>query len=165
MKDLEDFIVILNSECDALKSKGLMLSSVSEPWRFYSAPIDGEHEYGILRSVLESGKFVVEAELSVSQGDELDAFKSLVKAQGAMLKSLSSHGKGIAKKKGNASGGKSKFDDVHYQIFCIADDLLEKGASERGLARKISDRLTDYQKSENQVLDILKKQKHMLVNR
>lgn len=167
MEELQDFIGVLNSECDVLKAKGLMHQDQVEPWRYYSAPLDGEHQYELFRAVIESGRHTVEAELLHSEGDVLGAYKALSIAQAALLKSLSHCGKAEAKRIGNATGGKTKSDALHYQIFCIADDLLAQGESERGLARKVSEQLSfqGTHKTENQVREILKKQKHMLVNR
>lgn len=168
MDELDEFISVLNAECDVLKKAGVVSGLVAEPWRYYSAPLDDEHEYQLLRAVLEAGRFAVEAEGLVHLGDEVGAWYSLVKAQGALLKSLSSHGKKIAKKLGNSTGGQSKFDDVYYKIFCIADDLIAEGHDERGLAGKVAVQLSrqhGIDKTENQVREIRKKQKHTLVAR
>lgn len=160
MDELSEFISVLNAECDVLKKSGFMPTSIDEPWRYYSAPLDDEHSHELLRAVIEAGRFTVEAETFVLTGDEAGAWRSLAKAQGALLKSLSSHGKAMAKKIGNSTGGKSKFDNVHYMVFCIADDLLAAGHKERGLARKVADELNKrgYPKNENQVKKILNEQ-------
>ena len=165
MDELNEFIMVLNAECDVLRKAGVMPESVEEPWRYYSAPLDDEHAHQLLRSVLEAGRFTVEAEGFLQRGD--DFWCSLAKAQGALLKSLSSHGKSISKVKGNSIGGRCKFDDVHYKIFCIADDFLAAGHPERGLAGKIAVELSKNgdDKTENQIREILKEQKHMLVTR
>ncbi|MGR5488482.1 hypothetical protein, partial [Vibrio alfacsensis] len=115
--------------------------------------LDGEHEHELFRAVIESGRHTVQAELLHSEGDVLGAYKALTKAQAALLKSLSHQGKSTAKKIGNSTGGKSKSDALHYQVFCIADDLLAQGESERGLARKVSEQLSfkGTNKTENQV--------------
>ena len=168
MDKLNEFILVLNDECDALKKEGLMPNEVSEPWRYYSPPVEGEHEFEQLRAVLEAGKYAVQAEEYAAAGEDLGAWRELAKAQGALLKLFSLHGRKEAKKLGNSKGGKAKAEGVHYKIFCIADDLLADGHVERGLARKVSEKLSELhniEKNENQVRVILKKQNHMLVNR
>ena len=124
MDEITEFIAVLDAECDVLKTKGQMLVSVSNPWRYYSPPLDDEREYEHLRSVLEAGRLTVEAESCAKAGDEAGAWCALAKAQQALLKSLSAKGRRIAKNSGHAKGGKSRNDKLRYQVFCIADDLL-----------------------------------------
>lgn len=177
MDELGEFISILDAECDVLKKSGLMLNSKEQPWRYYSCPLDDEHEYELLRSVIEAGKYTVGAEKLVKAGDEPAAWRTLAKAQAALLKSLSSHGRAKAKTLGQAKGGQSRTkeqDDALYEIFCIADDLLrtdeflKRNDPFSGLAPKVADELAKRHEdpiSENQVRKILNKLKHTLVNR
>jgi len=85
-----------------------------------------------------------------------------------LLKSLSTHGKAKAKKNGQVKGGQSKSNEVHDEILCIADELLEAGHAWRGLARKVVDQLSSggegYYKTESQVRDIINKEKDQLDN-
>jgi hypothetical protein len=167
MRELDEFILILNAECDRLKKVGLMPESIAEPWRFYSLPLDDEHEHELLRSVIEAGRFVVDAEAKIRNLDENGAWCSFAKAQAALLISLSSAGRLAAKKHGQAKGGSVKQDAVHERVFIIADDLLAAGACERGLAAKVANVLgkEEIGKTENQVRDILKSQLHMRLKR
>lgn len=158
MDELEEFISILNAECDVLKKNRLMPKSEDEPWRYYSYPLDDEHEFEHLRSIIEAGKYTVQAEQCVEAGDELGACHTLIKAQQSLLKSLSVMGKSKAKKLGNAKGGETKGESIHYEIFCIADDLLAAGHNKRGLAAKIAKKLNEkgIEKNENRINNILK---------
>jgi hypothetical protein len=167
MDEVEEFIAVLNAECDFLKKNGLMPKLVTEPWRYYSEPLCDENDFQLLRAVINAGQFTVEAESLAIAGDEVGAWGSLAKAQNALLKSLSRCGKKVAKEFGNSTGGKSKGDDVYFKIFILADDLLASGHPERGLAGKIAKKLSDqgYEKTENQIRRIRMKQKHTLVGR
>jgi hypothetical protein len=166
-KDIEYFISVLNAECDVLKKKEQIQPSIVEPWRYYSAPLDDGHEYEHLTSVLEAGRFIVEAEKLVLTGDEDAIWSLLAKAQKALLKSLSSLGKKESKRLGHSRGGQFKTDGIHFKIFCIADDLIEAGGSWRGLAAKVTRILSEQHgilKDENKVRTILKEQKHLLAD-
>lgn len=170
-KVFNDFIKLLAAECDILKKNGQIATTIKDPWRFYSPPLDDENSFELLRAVIEAGKFTVEAETLLACGDENGAWRSLAIAQSTLLQSLSSHGKLQLKKIGNSLGGKSisdESDESYYFIFCIADDLISKGNNERGLAAKISHQLQKkygIDKDENKVREIFNKQKHLLVNR
>lgn len=168
MDELAGFISDLNAACENLQKKDLMPPLVKEPWRYYSPPLDDEHEFQPLRSVLEAGRFTVEAEFLFKIGDDSTALEKLERARQLLNKSQSKEGKAESKKRGNAAGGRSKVEGAHYEIFRIADDLLAEGADERGLAGKVSRRLmseTAYEKDENKVKVILNKQKHLRVDR
>lgn len=166
MKELNEFVSVLNAECAALKKKGLIQESIEEGWRFYSPPMDDEHEYEPLRSVLEAGRLMLKAEEALVS-EEKSAWQLLAMAQGALLKSLSTHGKAIAKAKGNAKGGEFRSDEIYYLVFCLADDLIASGSPRRGLAAKINLGLAKkgITKTDGQVRSILKKINDKLVNR
>ena len=160
MDEIREFIAVLDAECDVLKKAGIMLPSEAHPWRFYSCPLDGEHEYEHHRSVFEAGKLALEAESCAKAGDDAGAWWALAKAQQALLRSLSAEGKTKARKLGNAKGGQSKDEKLDFQVFCIADDLRAAGYSERGLARKIVDKIGGRDpKSEKLIRKILGEQK------
>lgn len=167
MDEITEFIAVLDAECDLLKAEEQMLVSVAQPWRYHSDPLDDEPEHDLFWCVLEAGKWTVEAETCAGEGDETGAWRALAKAQQALLKSLSTKGRRIAKKAGNAKGGKRRNEGVRYKIFCIADDLLASDQKWRGLAARVAVELSklDENKSETVIRKILKEQKHLLVNR
>lgn len=138
MDEISEFISVLNAECEVLKKKGIVPVSVSEPWRYYSPPLDDEHEYEHLRAVLEAGKLAVEAETCTKTGDDAGAWCALAKAQQALLKALSARGRRIAKKIGQAKGGQGRDENLRHTVLCIADHLLESGQKERGLAAQVA---------------------------
>lgn len=160
MDELDEFISVLNAECDVLKKKGLMPKSEDEPWRYYSPPLDDEYEFEHLRAVLEAGKYTLEAEKCCDNGNDIGLYQYLVKAQQKLLNFLSTQGKSNIKKLGNSKGGSSKNDTVHNEIISIAEELLLSGHEMRGLAAKIAkiySNKTGIDKDENRIRDILKK--------
>lgn len=167
MDEVNEFISVLNAECEVLKKNGVMPISVDEPWRFYSSPLDDEHEYESLRSVLEAGKFIIQAESYVKSGNEAGAWCALAKAQQALLRSLSAKGRLQAKKIGQSRGGQSYDANIKYKIFCIAEDLMLSGESKRALAGQISKELKKegLTMEDEAIRKTLKKLKHVLVDR
>jgi len=162
---VNEFKTILDAECEVLKKDGRIQHSADNPWRYYDQPADDEHEFDHLRAVLEAGRMTVIAESYINSGNELGAWRSLSKAQQALLNFLSAAGKKAAKKRGNSKGGLAKNEGLHYKIFCIADDLLASGHSKIGLEKKVSDELSakdNIQIDEIRIGQILKKIEHKL---
>lgn len=175
MDELNQFIKILNAECDKLKKLQQMQPHMKEPWRYYSPSLDQdiENDYQPLRAVINAGKFTIEAEKLVNAGKKNDAWKQLCLAQSALLKALSTNGKAKAKKIGNSLGGKADGEKTREAIFNIADDILSSDpiiASHpkwRGLTSKVANKLSEkgIDKTDNHIRRILKELKPILVNR
>jgi len=152
-EDLHEFINILNAECDVLKKEYPLMRSIEEPWRLYSSPLDDESKHDHLRAVLEAGRWTVAAESSK------EPLVELFKAQQALLRGITTYGKELRRKHYQSLGGQKGHDEkLREKIFYMADELLESGHEQRGLAAEISRRLSaeGIDKREDSVREIIK---------
>jgi len=158
MDEIDEFISILNAECEWLKNNDYMQKHIEEGWRSYSLPLCGEPDDDHFQAVFEAGKYTVEAESCLQDGCEDGAWRALAKAQAALLRSLSQKGKAVAKKEGQKRGGRARGSDL--EVFCMIEDFLLSGEKKRGLARKVVDKLLANKgivKTERQVNVIIKR--------
>jgi len=143
MDEIDEFISILNAECEWLKNNGYMQKHIEEGWRFYSLPLCGEPDDDRFQAVFEAGRIVCQAEKLIKISDEAGAKKLLASARGVLLKPLCAHGRRHSKLRGNSKGGSSKDEKFRELIFEMAEDLMLSGQPRRGLASKVAWKLSE----------------------